>query len=398
MPRIYVDFAGLKQIKHTCKSVSSGVSDIRSDFQRTVRQLDWDVKFQSNINSTAAQLARKLESYTTALKSYQSFIDDAYDDYRELDRLGFDNDTLDIASIAHDISDTSNSEDDADKQFFSVIKAVLKWLDKTDSDKDAGITNDGLSYFESLYKFFTGDMTGLTGAEDWFDLCDNSIGLWTGFYDYLKDFYNKAGDTFSVGNQTKVAGLGIIGNLIGFVSDIFGAADTISNTEDLGVAGILGEIIGTGDNVVDIWSSVEKLLHISDTSTNITTTSGVYSPLTFYATIAKSYLSAISQGFSSFEKYSADGAWDLGDTAATGIEASVEGLYSMVSALTFGLVSDGTTGVSASDISNALENWSEDIGTQAGNYIASDPTLYQMYQDSNAVGKALLTFYTALWS
>lgn len=127
----------------------------------------------------------------------------------------------------------------------------------------------------------------MTGAENWLDLCDNSIGVWTGFYDYLKDFYNKAGKIFSTENQKGVAGLGIAGNVVGLVGDLFGAADTISNTENIGIAGTTGEILGASDKVIDIWGSVEKLCHVGDSATNITTKSGLYSPLSFYTAAAK---------------------------------------------------------------------------------------------------------------
>lgn len=84
MPRIYVEFSGLNQIGSRCKSVASSVDSIQSDFQRTVRQLDWDIRFESNINSTATLLSRKLESYSRTLESYQRFIEDARGEYVKL--------------------------------------------------------------------------------------------------------------------------------------------------------------------------------------------------------------------------------------------------------------------------------------------------------------------------
>lgn len=84
MPRIYVEFSSLNQIGSRCKSVASSVDSIQSDFQRTVRQLDWDIRFESNINSTATQLSRKLESYSRTLESYQRFIEDARGEYVKL--------------------------------------------------------------------------------------------------------------------------------------------------------------------------------------------------------------------------------------------------------------------------------------------------------------------------
>lgn len=400
MPRVYVEFAGLKEAGNDCKAVSVKIDSIQSDFQRTIRQLDWDVKYEADINNTANQIARKLERYSQTLKEYKNFIDNAYSEYQKLEKVTFDIKKIDISSIVREnsIETNSDSEEKSDNQLISFIKSILKWRDKTKTDEISGIGEDGISYLESLYKFFNGDMRGLTGAESWFDLCDKSVGLWTGLYDYLKDFYKEVGDIFSIENQTKIGGVGVVGSTLGFISSLFGAIDTIKNTEDIGVAGKFGQSLGVVDDVVDIWSDIIELKHIGDTATNITTKKGVYSPLMIYSTIIKGYLSTFSQGFTSYEKYSADGIWDLNDTSAVGIESSVSGLYSMISALTFGLVSEGTTGVSVNDVSNVLESGCCNIGSQAGEYILANPTLYQMYENSNAVGKVFITFYAAIKS
>ena len=50
MPRIYVEFSGLDRIGSQCKSAASKVDRIQSDFQHTIRHLDWDVRFASNIS------------------------------------------------------------------------------------------------------------------------------------------------------------------------------------------------------------------------------------------------------------------------------------------------------------------------------------------------------------
>ncbi len=85
MPRVYVEFSNLDQISSRCKNVASKVDTIQSNFQQTVRQLDWDVRFESNINSTATQISRKLEQYSKALEAYQRFIEDARGEYAKLD-------------------------------------------------------------------------------------------------------------------------------------------------------------------------------------------------------------------------------------------------------------------------------------------------------------------------
>lgn len=85
MPRIYVEFSALSQIGSRCNTVATKISTIQNDFQHTVRQLDWDIRFESNINSTATQLTRKLEQYSRALEAFHRFIEDAHDEYIKLD-------------------------------------------------------------------------------------------------------------------------------------------------------------------------------------------------------------------------------------------------------------------------------------------------------------------------
>jgi hypothetical protein len=109
MPRIYVEFAKLKSNGNKCKSIADKVDDIRDDFQRTINQLDWDIKFEADIDNTAKKIIQKLDRYEQALKKYQSFIDEAYDKYLDLDELGFD-------------KDISNSNSSEKSSFWDIIK------------------------------------------------------------------------------------------------------------------------------------------------------------------------------------------------------------------------------------------------------------------------------------
>lgn len=85
MPRIYVQFSGLDQVGTHCKTVASKVDAIKSDFQSTISALDWDVRFADDIDNTAKQISRKLGQQTKALRAYQRFLNDAYQEYVKLD-------------------------------------------------------------------------------------------------------------------------------------------------------------------------------------------------------------------------------------------------------------------------------------------------------------------------
>ncbi len=89
MPRIYIEFAGMKQMEESCKSMSSTLNNIRNDFQQTINHLDWDIKYQSNINSIATQITRKLDSYVLALRKYEKFLGEAYNEYNKLNNEKF---------------------------------------------------------------------------------------------------------------------------------------------------------------------------------------------------------------------------------------------------------------------------------------------------------------------
>lgn len=86
MPRIYVEFNRFNQLGSKCQQASSKVDSIQSDFQRVIRQLDWDVRYQSNINNTASLLAKKMQGYSKALDGYQKYLEEACKEYRKLDQ------------------------------------------------------------------------------------------------------------------------------------------------------------------------------------------------------------------------------------------------------------------------------------------------------------------------
>ena len=277
-----------------------------------------------------------------------------------------------------------------DKNSLDIVKTGLSWLDEAKISDEAGLGNNLISYLKSLHDFLTGEKYGLSGAADFCDLTDNSISLWSGIYEYLKD-------------EDRISkGFGFVGSGFGLVSSLFEAAHKI-NSDKLGTAGSIGEILGAGSDAVDFLGSIEEFKHIADQTTNITTKAGetgIYSPLSFYTAIGKGYCDAASQGFKSFEKYFADGEWDMADTGRTGIEVGISGLYGMANSLTFGgLETFGNiTGFTPENISRDIENWAQGVGQRAGNYILNNSGLYKVYNNAGPIGKAAITFHAAVQS
>lgn len=132
MSRIYVEFSGLSRIDNECKKISSKVYDIRSEFQNTVRQLDWDIRFQSNINSTANQISKNLAQYSKALSAYQRFISDARDKYVQLDEYKKINIEEYISAASSTFDFNRSSPDDLKEKY------NLEWKELIEAFGDAG--------------------------------------------------------------------------------------------------------------------------------------------------------------------------------------------------------------------------------------------------------------------
>lgn len=378
MPRIYVEFSKLAEIGNRCKSISSQIGNIQEDLQHTVRQLDWDIRFESNINNTATQLSRKLEQYSRALEAYQRFIEDAHDEYMKLDEykrfsssdsifIGVKpiniailgpggNPFADRKLIITDKIKEYFSDIDNEKDSLSILKTLLNDADKYGDNDEAGVLKDAISYLQDLASFVNGDKKGLTGASDWCDLADSSIGLWSELYNYFQDMYDGVktgffGDTA----QKNVKILGLSSGFLGLTASILSASNGLDTKQ---WQSIVADYTDCGKDILSIISSGYELKNIGNVKSLAEMKSGPWSALGIYSAIGEAGIQTISQGFRSHEKYYADGKWDLGDTGATGIDISMAGIYSLSHKLTgglddliYGVIDSATGGDGNSDMS-----------------------------------------------
>lgn len=379
---IKVDTVCMEAQVHEMQRIADELNNIISRVDNVNRNLRWNTNISSQVRTRLANHNRGIANLDEKAALLKNALSNAVNQYIEAEKKAGnvsqnaegssskdnhsseENDSKNIwEKVREFIFGEKDKDDEITDRITELIKSIAQWFDKTDSSDEGGIISGGLAYWKSLVDFFTGDMKGLTGAEDWCNLADNSAGVFEDFYKYLKKYYDGVGEIFSSSAKEIIDGVGIGGSSLGLLGAVFGATESISNG-DKGIAGQIGEGIGVTNEVTDL---VEKILEAKEIGT--AADGEIYSPLKFYTTIVKGYISAIEQGFESFEEYIADGSWDLGDTAATGVDSSVTGLYAMVSALTFGIISEGTTGVSAEEISNKLKKMTEDIGRSIGNCI-----------------------------
>lgn len=221
------------------------------------------------------------------------------------------------------------------KDLLDVVKTFLEGFEEFGDSEDAGILGKAVDYLQNLAVYFTGDKRGITGASELCGLAGSSGDLWTGLYDYLKEFYNDPGTgIFDQISQRRVKIVGVGSSFLNLASSLMEAN---SNTNGEKLTSIAAEYIDCGKNLIDVVNSGYELKHIGDVKSLSNLKAGPWSALDVYAAIGNAGVGAIAQGFRSYERYSADGKWDLGDTGATGIDISMAGLYGISHSLTLGL-------------------------------------------------------------
>lgn len=169
MPRIYVDFNKFNQLPSKCKQVSSKVDSIQSDVLRVVHQLDWDVRYQSNINKTAGTLVKKMQDYSRALDSYQRFLTDAGKEYSKLEQYKKNPTFGNALEGKYDVSKFVKSFGTVGK-IFGIVDSTLK---ATTWNQWANI---GLNAYQTISKLATdynhykkiGRAVGTKQAVSWF--------------------------------------------------------------------------------------------------------------------------------------------------------------------------------------------------------------------------------------
>ncbi len=279
---------------------------------------------------------------------------------------------------SEEVADGADSWDESDKWYWDFIKQYLKSKGKFTGDKDSSMMATGMGYLEDLFGFFTGDKKGWSGFADLCDLGKSSSDLWKALYKKMD-----VGGLLEGRWGSKVAGLGVVASTVGLLGKIAEAAGGDNSTG----WNIASNVFDAGSGVFDLGKSIYEFKNFGKL-----TESGLWTSAGQWATLGETVTSTISQALESIGKYSADGTWDLGDTAATGIDSAMAGLEKLISGVTFGTISAKTFGTDTDQMSDAVKNWAGNTGKSAGEYILNNKDLLNKYQNGSTLDKIGITF------
>jgi len=340
--------------------------------------LSFDLQGRERIVKTLSSTESLLEGCKTDLGSMESVLGAVMARYQEteervkersgqLAKSGITNAEAGIEYSSSLGGEEAGSSDDSDESsplenfinsILDYFKGLMKILEKLGDSDRAGVLSDFFSYIKNIFGFITGDISGWSGISDWCDLADGSTGMWSAVYDIYKSKYSNLEDSWG-GVADAVS---VIGSLFGLFGGVAEAVDTfLSGTT---VCEKIASAVDAGSGLIDVVKSIYK---IGQTAVE----GAFYTAADLWAAFAKTVTSSVSQLFDSIGNYFSDGVWDIGDTGATGVEVAVAGLTTLFSAISFGIISPETFGTTAEDISSALEQWTEDLGTWIGELILS---------------------------
>lgn len=333
MSKIRVDTEILKQQHQEMEQIAKELGNISEEVSYVRKNLSWQIASRDQIKSKLSDYSNYIGNMQERTKGISIVLQNTAEQYETTEKkLG----AVSVEQSETQESDSNEKKDTTEEDdILSIIKQMLTGYDKFEGNKEAGVLKNIIEYIESLKAFLTGDKKGLTGARDWLDLAKSSVGAWKGLYEYFQNKYDgmKTGFFGDVA-QKNVKILGFTAGFLGLFSSIISASQGLSEKK---WQSIVADYLNCGKDVVSIINSGYGLKHIGDAKSLTAVKVGVWNALSLYAAIGKAGFEAVSQGFRSFEKYYADGSWDMGDTGATGIDISLAGIYGICHSLTFGL-------------------------------------------------------------
>lgn len=264
-----------------------------------------------------------------------------------------------------------------DKEYdflYSFFKAYFTFNEKSKLDDSAGIEKGLLEYFKEFWDFF-GEKKDISGL---FELADSSSSLWNEFYKFLE----KKDATGILRKQwgERAAGIEVIGSLLGLLATIYNTTqeENINNGKKWkNFFEILEEGTDFSKDIYDLFTYNEAA-QLEE---------GLYTEAGLYIILIKTILSSVGQAGESISVYYEDGIWDMNDTSRTCIEVSVSGLNSLISGLTYGIISAETFGTTPEEIYQNIENVSAVVGQSAGEYIYEHSEMRDKWNSGNVFNR-----------
>lgn len=376
------------RIAATLSSYSSQVALIKS-------RMNYNLKSKSGIDRSLSAVSTNLSGCSSSLSLLGQKLSEAARRYEATEtRLCPTGANSSKKNIAITLDDESGAPDANSliEKLFKQFQGIFKGIDKFSNDRDAAVASTLISYVTSLFNLITGDNDNPTETwGNWFNLVDKSAALEKGIYNYLeKGMKPIEAARFYAKHADKIQYISILGDLFGFAGDGMSLKSVFDDPES-NVYKVRSELMkfwGSGLKVIgNTYIATEfgkkTLRYVTPEGINqILATRklefGASSAMKAKAKRAGAYIavgdvvvSSLAGGYEKYGECIQDGEIDGRDVGSIGTRSACDGLSSVASGLTFGLVNiDG-------------EQWANNLEGRCDTFVQNGGTLVDYIADKD---------------
>lgn len=374
MPYIRVNPSKIRNTADTLRVIERNIGKIEDSFCTAASALDWDVKREQDIDRLLRSISNEIAEEERMLRAMESFLDSTAVKYEELEHQSMGGAKVKKSSVW---IVTVKSPKDFYSDLLEKVKNGVKLVSKLDDDDGdtEGFTADILAYAKDFVKMFVGGDDEESIGVRWWNLADSSCSVWKGFYEMLRDGMDdeKLKKAFEGKYGNAASAVGVAGSLSGFVGSYiqFWKTGEMDDYSDM-----LKSTVGVGK---EMYSVIEK------------PDSGYGAHI--YTSIIKSGIDFSVQIGESTRKYNEDGNLSWTEIGAIGVEASITGINTLISELTYKVVSLENIDSSPEKISDTVLSGAENWGEKAGEMIRDDPELKKEYDEGSSFKKTRMLLW-----
>lgn len=364
MPYIKVNPEKLNSSAQSLKRIEGEINKNEEEFRYVSRQLDWKVSCEKDIDWILRKIDNELCEQSKVFGEMALFLENTSEMYKQLEY--FNNKKNDRVPGVIVVEPIIVKVLAFQNKIIKICKDDVKCISKILDDKTLGFTGNILDYVNNLISFYNPNKEGAFGFAQLCKLAKSSAGVWKGLYDLLKDGMDDQviKELFKLKYGDIATGVGVAGSFAGLIGSILQAYQT----------GDWDDFSGIGKSATDLG----KTIYLIGKDSKVVKYSAYA-----YSSILKSALDFSGKTIEDIKKYSEDGKLTVGEIANTGVDASIKGLNSLVSELTFGAISLENTNISPEELSTKLLASAEGMGADAGALIRNNPARKKVYDEAS---------------
>ncbi len=365
------------------EDIKRQLNELADDVRSIRNQLRFQISYRERIDRRLSEVAKDIDSEEKKLKKMITVLNDVCERYENTEQSLCRDFSRKEASIDKEMEEKQKEYDQTN--ILDILEGFFKWIGKggVDGGFFIGTIADYLDkFYEYFFETLWGDEgKGAVGFAKWLDLADTSSDVWKSMYEmFEKAFEDNPGiDAFREKFGKWAGGVGLTGDALGFIGSLIDTLTVDGKTVDE----MWNSFQEMGRDLLDTIGDGYELFFDPDKS-------GIYGKVGSTVILAQTAFSFIGESISSWQEYYADGEWDMGDTGALMIDSSISGLAALIEGVTFGLVSEDTTGISADDISNGIKDACDGWVDRVVDYFEDNPDYNKEYQEAGGFKKAVM--------